>query len=340
MKHCLLASCLCLLLAWPAQAQTPLPSPTPAATATPQPTNFTLNVESAYLRALPSANAEARASVFEGANLRAVGRNADGLWLQVARPGQDQPIGWLRRDLALFSFDLTRLPLTDSITGVTGPTPIVDTGYAVQILSEVNLRPNINFDGDQVLATVPFGLVLPALERDLSSAWVKVNYLGTVGWVAEFLVRPSVPLKELPVTEERFGDSSVVLEVIPPEVQRAQALRFIAYAEAQALIADQVATFWAQLQEGLTVVCQPPATVPTFRQTARDLVELPELRRVTRRLPQVISDLNASIDLMRRCGRYSFQEITRASAQAINARVILQSSLDDMRRIEKTIIPR
>jgi len=334
----LVAWCLCAALAWPAQAQTSTPTPRP--TPTPQPAILSINVESAFLRTSPDTNAQPSASVFEGANFLAVGRNADGLWLQVARVSRpQQPLGWLRRDLALFSFDLTRLPLTEAVSGVVGPTPVVDTGFAVQILTEANLRLNTNFNDTRVLAIVPFGLVLPALERDPSSSWVKVNYLGTVGWVAEFLVRSSVPLKELPVAQDVEGPS-VILEVIPPEVQRAQALRFIAYAEAQSQVAEQVAAFWTQLQQGLTVACQPPDSVPAFRQTSRDLVELPELRRVTRRLPQAMRDLNASIDLMRRCGRYSNEEIARALAQATNAGVILRSSLDAMRRIERTIIPR
>ncbi|MCA9913821.1 MAG: hypothetical protein KC496_10755, partial [Anaerolineae bacterium] len=95
--------------------------------------------ESAFVRELPTEESEATASVFENDILEAIGRNADGMWIQVRRPGREISLGWIARRLVVVNFDLTTLPLTDNETGVVGE-KIIDTGYAIFVLTEANLR--------------------------------------------------------------------------------------------------------------------------------------------------------------------------------------------------------
>lgn len=294
--------------------------------------------ESAFVRALPNEASEPVASVFENDILEAIGRNADGMWVQVRRPGREISLGWIARRLLVINFDMTRLPLSDNETGITGNTPIIDTGYAIFILTEANVRAE-PFNGAPVLTTIPTMATVPALERNPDTRWVKVNYLGTVGWVSAFNFNSRAQLDGLAIAPETQR-ALANIEIIPPAVQIAQVYRLRAYVQPLYDTSQTVATFWDQLLQGQTRRCNPPSgNYAMITITPRDIVELPELRQASRLLPRALDDLNTSIETMHQCGVYTPQELNRAYAQSINARVIFRSTLSQLETVEALLLP-
>ncbi|NWG18482.1 MAG: SH3 domain-containing protein [Chloroflexi bacterium] len=294
-------------------------------------------VDSAFLRAAPAEDAPAVSSVFENDSLVAVGRSVDGQWLQVKRPGARAAAGWIAGDLVLFTFEVGKLPITDLTTGVTGPTPVVDTGTAVLTAGEVVQHSAPARSAPQV-GIIPMLRTVPVLERTPNNQWLKVNYRGTVGWVAVFLVVTSADLNAVPVSPEYAGDPQyAAYEIIPPEVQLAQADRLLAYIQSVGETAAGVADYWRMLSRGETMACNPPGDAVYFVTTARDLVELPELRRQEQDLQQAVDDLNAAIDAMRRCGVYRQFEIREAYSKALNAQVLLRVVAQRMENVRKQI---
>jgi hypothetical protein len=293
-------------------------------------------VDSAFVRALPDIESEMVGSVFENDLLYAIGRSADGRWLEVHRPGNTVNTGWISKPLISFTFAVAQLPLTDLETGVTGPEPVYDSGVSMLVLTEAALRDYPSLNGRQI-GILPVDVTIPAFERSPDNLWLHVNYLGNTGWVAEFLVRTTNDVTRLPV-DPSLGVTTVPLEIIPVEVQIAQAQRLIDYAQPIYDLASTTATFWGDLSDSKTVRCDPPpGGLAYFGYTQRDIVELPELRQQVRRVPRAIDDLNASLEAMQRCGIYTPLEISTAYAQAINARAILSAVIGRMQMVIATL---
>lgn len=302
-------------------------------------TAFVLQViaDSAYIRAAPDQEAEAVSSVFENDNLVAVGRNIDGLWLEVRRPGRQDTVGWIYREVALFTFEVARLPITDLTTGLTGADPVVDSGVSVLTIGEANLRTDPDRESADV-GVIPVNLTLPVLERTPDRLWLKVNYRGTTGWIAEFLTSTTADIQSVTVSLEYGGVNIGAFEVIPPEVQLAQIDRLLAWIADMDGIAGQVSPYWTLLSSGETMECVPPAgNYPYYAYTPRDVAELPELRRQVRILGQAIDDLNASIESMRRCGVYLDKDIRLAYANVINAQTIFDVVEVQMNNLKERI---
>lgn len=296
--------------------------------------------DSAFLRAAPALDAAAAASVFENDSLIAIGRNVDGEWLQVSRPGNRSQTGWVTRRLVAFTFEVAQLPLTDLTTGVTGPEPVVNTGVSVLLLGEATLRtaPGRNAPRADV---VPANLTLPVIERTPDNQWLKINFRGTTGWIAEFVTRTSANLNDAPISPEYAGSSQfAALEHIPPELQLAQVDRLLTYVKPAHETAAGVATYWKMLAQGETMACTPSERVSHFVNSARDLVELPELRRQERVLQQAVDDLNSAIDAMHRCGIYLPNEIAVAYAGALNAQAIFNTVIIRMENLREHIADR
>jgi hypothetical protein len=301
----------------------------------------TLRVEydSTYLRSLPSRDAQPSGSVFEDDVLAAIGRNADGLWFQVTRPGRAESLGWISREAVSYSFNPGILPLTDTTTGVTGSSAVRDTGFAVLILGEANLRNRPN--GSETVGTVPVNAVLPVLGRSADNLWFEVNYLGTVGWVAEFLARLTGDINSVPVNAaSTSGIPAGGLPIIPPEIQRAQVQRFREYLIPTRDLALQMANYWQVIRNGEIAPCTPPANAAYYAYSARDIVELPELRRYVRRMERAVNELNISIELYRQCGIFTPEQISEGYTNATNSSVILNAVLDSLDNLEENIIPR
>lgn len=294
-------------------------------------------VDSLIIRELPTRDSEQAGSAFEGDVLEAVGRNADGMWFQVRRPFDEVAIGWVFRQYVGFTFEVGTLPLTDAETGVTGDEEVVDTGIAAFILTEAALRDAPSINGNQI-GVVPITRTIPAFERSPDNLWYRVNYLGTTGWVAEFLVRLSADADNLPVSPD-FTFRAVPLEIIPVEVQLAQLERLRAYVIPLRDLADVTANFWAVVATGQSVPCEPaPGGIGYFPLTPRDVVELPELRRYTRQLNAAVDSLNRSLEIMQPCGVFTEDEHSEAYAGAINARLQFNAVLDRLDALESVIL--
>jgi len=286
--------------------------------------------ESAFLRALPDAESEAVASVFANDSLIAVGRNIDGEWLEVRRPGR-RTGGWIARELTAFTFAVGALPLTDLTTGLVGDDPVVDTGLSILTISEGFLRATPYRHGTQ-LDIIPVNLTLPVIERTPDNQWLKINFRGTVGWLAEFETRTSGDLSLIPVSPEYAADPEYApFAIIPPEVQLAQITDLVNYLQPIATVTADVVHYWKMLSRGETMECLPPAgNYDDYPAAPQDITELPELRQQRRLLTQAITAINESIVAMMRCGVYTESEISRAYADAINAQAIFRLILTRM----------
>ena len=277
-------------------------------------------VDSAFIRAEPSVDAPAVASVFSGDALRAIGRNVDGTWFEVARPP-----GWIYRPSLVFTFDPALLPMTDITTGVEGEIPVVDSGFTVQPIDDTVLRIQPE-RAAQAIADVPIYALLPALERTPDNQWIAVNYRGIVGWLPQFLTRYTFAVADLPVSAAFADDPRYpAVALIPVERQLAQIDRLLAYIEPVDQLANGIANYWNGLRRGQILECQPHTeTVPYYAVTLQDLVELPELRQQDRRLREAVDDLNAALALTQTCGIVVTIDFNAAYADAMNARLIFR----------------
>ncbi len=248
-----------------------------------------------------------------------LGRNADGTWFDVMRPFRETRLGWVQKEFLLFTFDSTQLPITNFETGVTGPEPIFDSGVSVKVVIEAALRDAPSTSAERI-GTVALNVTIPVIERSGDNLFLKVNYLGNVGWIAEFLTRTGDDITTLPVAP---GFEALVLdvEVIPPEVQLGQIERLRAYLSDKEEVAQATATFWTALNDGFVRPCAPhaPGDYVDYAISQRNIVELPELRFIGRSVRIITRDLNTSLQTLNRCGIYTQQEIASAYAQAVNA---------------------
>ncbi|MBE2266855.1 MAG: hypothetical protein IAE80_01400 [Anaerolinea sp.] len=294
-------------------------------------------VDSAFVRALPAYEADPAASVFENDSLIAVGRNIDGLWLQVRRPIGQQSLGWINREVISFTFEIGALPITDFETGLEGTEPVVDTGIAVLTLGEIAIRPLPDGTSPRLATTLAF-LTLPVIDRTPDSQWLRVNYRGIVGWLPLYLINTSQDVEQAPVNPGYLA-SFAELPTIPPEIQLAQLERLIAFAQPLAAVANDAAAYWGALDAGQVLECRPLAgNYPYYTYTAQDITELPELRRVVDRLALAVDQLNASIAAMQRCGIYLDGEISSAYASAVNARLLFVNVIASMEQLRERIL--
>lgn len=279
-----------------------------------------VSVDSGFVRALPAADAPVIASVFFGDVLQAVGRSADGTWLQLQRPA-----GWINRSLVRLSFDIGALPLTDTTTGITGTSPIVDTGYTVQVIDDRPMYALPDFQS-QPLATPPINAVLPAIERTPDNQWIKVNYLGTLGWIPVYLAYNPYNVDALPVSPTYAADPNYpAIVTIPPERQLAQIDRLLAWIAVQDALALQLVGYWDLVVSGGIVQCTPRSEVVAYYPiTPDDLRELPELRPQERFLRRAVDDLNESLAATQVCGIQVYADFEGARANAMNAYVLFR----------------
>lgn len=304
------------------------------------PSDFVMRVvvDSLVIRGLPTTDSDRVGSLVEGDIVYAIGRNIDGTWFEIQRPSRDTSAGWVSREFFSFMFDTTPLPITDLTTGIIGEVPVIDTGISAFVLTESAIRGEPSLNGER-LYIMPVQRTIPILSRTPDNLWVKVNYLGQVGWVAEFLLNIPAGVGAVPIDDEFANAPVAPVTIIPPEVQRAQAQRLIDYATPIQATAQDIASFWSQLTLGLTIPCNPPpANFTVISITQQDLFELPELRRASRLIPTAIDNLNASIETMQRCGVYSAEEIRSAYANAINASAILGGSINTMEFVLEEVI--
>ncbi|MBZ0280669.1 MAG: SH3 domain-containing protein [Anaerolineae bacterium] len=295
-------------------------------------------VDSAFAHLAPESSALASASIFEGDILEAVGRNVDGTWFEVRRPGRAYKLGWVSDEFVSKDFSIELLPLTDSVTGVTGPTPIVDSGYGVFVQQESVLRGSPSLTGARV-GVVPYGVTVPAIERNQDASWIYVNYLGTAGWISGFNVRRDrLDTLAIPEGTNLPPLETLIVEIIPPEIQLAQVEALRTYINQQLAIARSLESFWWNVFQGEVMPCNPPSEITDYIYDAGDQRELPELGRIVPRLSDGVESLNGSIGVLQNCGALVTNDVLAARNAAINAKVIFSAGLGQLANLEENVI--
>lgn len=333
----------CLLLALPVIAQTggemsvPIaPELTPEVTPAPVIGDAELQVESAFIRALPSLEAEEVASIFENERVEVVGRNADGLWFLVRRPYRNFNLGWITAELLDYDFAPETLPMLDTTTDLLGTSPIDPEAMPIVLVAEANLRAEPDLGGE-VLALVPLGAILPVLGRDSEALWLYVNYRGIEGWINSTTYQRPPNVLSLPDLTFDPNTPQLSALIIPMEIQLAQLEELRAYAQASNDVADLLAPFWENVVNGEVMPCNAPDFVQNYLVTHQDVRELPELNRFVPRFNQGIALLNRSIEPLYICGVLMPDVALEARNDAINAAIITADTLDRLDLLEDEI---
>ncbi len=326
--------------AMPRVTATPAAESTAEATAVRQPIRAEVQVESAFVRVLPSESAAPSASVFEDEILEIIGRNMDGLWFEVRRPNRVNNLGWIFNEMLDWDFDPTLLPLTDFTTGLIGTETLAsDPGWAITMLDNGNLRRIPIVDRSPTLGVVPIFATVPVIYRNQDGTWFYVNYLGIEGWVSDYSVRQVANPLAIPIAPGLPPLPTINIEIIPREVQLEQLNRLRDYTTIRRDFADMLANFWFYVYQGQVMPCEPPPFVVDYLYNARDVQELPELQRYVPRLVDANFYLNSSIELLTVCGAFDPEVVGRARNNAINARGIYQATLGALDNLERFGIP-
>lgn len=298
-----------------------------------------VQVESAFVRVLPLESAEPSASVFEDEPLQIVGRNLDGLWFEVRRPGRMNNLGWIFNEMLDWEFDPVLLPLTDLTTGLTGTTRLArDPDFAVFLLENAVLRRTPSVEANNRIGIVPISTTVPVTQRNQNGSWVFVNYLGTVGWISDYSIRTMPNVLALPIAPGLPPLITADLPIIPPEIQLEQLNRLRTYTLASRDLAGQLAVFWFTVGQGQTMPCEPPPFLADYPYTGQDVRELPELQRYVPRLATANFSLNTSIELLTICGAFDPDVIRTARNNAINAENIYDATLGTLDNLEENVI--
>jgi hypothetical protein len=296
--------------------------------------------ESVFLREIPSPDAPAVASVFRDDPLEIIGRNADGTWFEVARPGRGAA-GWVFGELLDTDVQPEFLPITDTTTGVTGPVPIPeDAQFGVFIVEGVALRTLPDRQRGERILNIPPSVTVPVVARYRDGAWLKVNYLGTEGWIIGFVIRERDGILDLPEETGLLpGDDgpAISVRVIPPEVQLEKLQEIRTFTESRLVVATDLANFWFLVQQGEVLPCNPPPTVDAYRYGGEDVQILPEIDRYAPRLNEGVDFLNESVDVLSRCGVVDPNDVNAARNDAINARIIMENTLIQLDNLEEII---
>jgi len=296
-----------------------------------------VRVESAFVRALPTLDAEVVGSVFEDNELVVVGRSLDGSWFQVRRPGRMANLGWILGTLIDWEFRAEDVPLTDFTVGVTGPTPLTaDPGFAAYTLQGAVLRAEPLLTGADI-GRVPFNIIVPVIARNQNSTWLQVNHLGNVGWINSVSVRRLPNRMDIPQAPNLPPLQNSTVLIIPPEVQLAELDRLREYVTYHRNMTASLESFWAQVLLGEVMPCEPPPFAVEYLYSVDNERAVPELEYLVPRVTEALDDINASIDAMYTCGVVNPRIVLAARNNAINARLVLDASLGLVDNVEAII---
>ncbi len=319
-------ACLCLILF--------------SGTASAQTSQFRAQVQfdSVFVRAAPAPDADPVASVFQDNLLDVIGRNLDGTWFQVRRPGRMNNLGWILAKMVDYTFLPELLPMTDFTTGQTGAFALnADPGFAAYIIDNVSMRSRPSVRSGDRMGVIPHDSVVPIVARNQDASWLYVDYLGYEGWVSGFNVRSAGNTSLIPEAPNLDPLEVIPVTIIPPEVQLAELNQLRDYVSASHDLALGLQGFWAQVYQGQIMPCSQPAFVLAYRYTAQDVQQLPELKRYLPRLETAIEALNGAIEPLTICGLFDPNVALRARNDAINAEVIFRANLDVLDNLAKTI---
>lgn len=328
--------CLLGLCSLGVQAQTATPAP-PAAVI-----RVIVDAENAYVRSAPSLEAVPAASIFEGDVLEIVSRNLDGSWFEVRRVNRTNTLGWIFSNIyKKTDFAAETLPLGDFVTGVIGPQPLTEAPDAGAFINQgVALRtlPS-RLEGTRILDIPPL-VVIPVISRTADNLWYRVNYLGYEGWIIAFTTRNSRDASRLTIPIDAItytSPESPQIVIIPPEIQQAQLDRLRSYMGSARTTAANLEGLWWRVFRGEIMPCDAPDRASYYLYSEADVRELPEIQRVTPRIGEAIDVLNVAIAPLLTCGVVNPSDVAIARDAAINARIILDATLERLESVEDEI---
>lgn len=153
--------------------------------------------------------------------LPVLGRNEDSNWLFVEYNGSR---GWIAGWHTNIAGVLSRVPVVDaegSGVAVLAEQASASTGLVAK--PRVNLRmrsgPGTGF---RQVGSVPSGVTVPVLEESTDGQWLRVQYSGTVGWIAGWLADT-----ESVVTTALSGEPLALASAPEPEGEMATVTRVI-----------------------------------------------------------------------------------------------------------------
>ncbi len=169
------------------------PQPTPIPGTPASPTGVTiLTPYRVNIRSAPTVTAPVLEIMPADAQAAVVGRNASNNWLQVQ---YGEALGWVAKWVVVATDSTVGVPVRSDIVEV-APLPPNATITGSSIYTVVmRAGPDLNFGP---LAEIPARTQVPLLARTPDSAWLKVNYQGTEGWVAAWVMLASVDYNSLP----------------------------------------------------------------------------------------------------------------------------------------------
>jgi uncharacterized protein YraI len=147
------------------------------------------------IRSAPSVNANVLGIIPTGSVVAAIGQNAAYNWIQVEY-GEIQ--GWVAAWVVIGSADLSDLPVASQSTEFS---PLEADTLVARSIYNVAIRtgPGLTYG---LQAEIPAYTDALLLGRTDDSSWVRVNYEGTEGWVAAWLITASGDLTNLPVESQ------------------------------------------------------------------------------------------------------------------------------------------
>ncbi len=208
--------------------------------------------------------------------------------------------------------------MTDSTSGVIGSDPITETNLAVFVWTESVLRAGPQGSAPRI-GIVPFGVTVPVIARNQDATRLRINYLGTTGWISGMNARDSFDLMTIPLAPDLPPLTTIQVEIIPPEVQRAQAERLQQYIATYQPLAENLALFWFAVQRGEIMPCNPPPEIAAYVYSREDIRQLPELRRIAPQVERAAVDIEAALDPLKNCGAVDASVVSDARNAAINA---------------------
>ncbi len=273
-----------LLIAVPISAQDGAIAvePPPTATYTPPDTGVWVTTQDfSSLRTGPSTFFERIAVVDPAVTLPAIGRSADGRWLQVDYNGQQ---GWIYYALLVWSGDVVQLPI-DGLD----PNPYVRRLNMVALTTRETPVYRRQVTPSDQIGTIPAGVRVEMTGRlgEGGFYWVQIEYQEQVYWVGSWNLRviSRSPNAQLFDTSYLYNYSRVGAQLETDINASYRAL-------------NTINGIWVRLAVGESVSC---GSIPTFVQTSStlqaDIASLPVFAPLLNSLNSANGHINTAISL-------------------------------------------
>jgi uncharacterized protein YraI len=290
-KITLLGLLLCLLLGALAPALVTAQDPVIVTTTTNLRIRAQPRVEGASLQVAPS-----------GTVMAALGRTADGAWIQVEYKGV---IGWASVFYLGTNDDLSLLPITDAtvadpnrpeeqVSAPDGTTVLSGELIVFSVTAEVNVRV-LPDEGAEIIGRLAQNERATVTLLDPSRLWGQINFQGRQGWVALYVVNVLGDIR----TVEVLGEPAAGAEMpLPPADGFSLEQREIVVAAQThyARYIPEVSGFLDILRNGANtglIACGPvPGLFREYKPLRTDYARVPELEAVVNDFNTAFRELN------------------------------------------------